>query len=45
MVVVWEGRQEVGGEEGAGPATLRYFSKTINCPSLVEREGSKSRVQ
>lgn len=32
MVVVWGGWQEVGGEEGAGPATLRYFVKTINCP-------------
>lgn len=29
---MWGGWQEVGGEEGAGPATLRYFVKTINCP-------------
>lgn len=38
------GGQEVGGEEGVDPATLRYFAKTISCPGLVERDRSKSRV-
>lgn len=45
MVVVLGGGQRVGGEEGVGPATLRYFAKTISCPGLVERERSESRVQ
>lgn len=45
MVVVWGEGQEVGGKEGAGPAALRYFTKTISGPGLVERDRSKSRVQ
>lgn len=45
MVVMWGEGQEVGGKEGAGPATLRYFAKTISGPGLVERDRSKSRVQ
>lgn len=40
MVVVWGEGQEVGGKEGAGPAALRYFTKTISGPGLVSEVGA-----
>ena len=40
----WGGRTRGSRRRGGGPATLRYFVKTISCPGLVERDRSKSRV-
>lgn len=38
------GRTRGSRRRGDGPATLRYFVKTIGCPGLVKRDRSKSRV-